>query len=97
MNCRWPAALTQSILGGGQTELPAIRRRRSDLSGYGGRGSVRGLATIIAAILTTQSSVGASLKKQLLLYTEELKAVNVIKRSTDPAKFAEAHLSDVLS
>jgi NitT/TauT family transport system substrate-binding protein len=41
--------------------------------------------------------VGATLKKQLLLYTEELKAVNVIKRSTDSAKFAERIYLDVLS
>jgi sulfonate transport system substrate-binding protein len=41
--------------------------------------------------------VGATLKKQLELYTEELKAVNVIKRSTDPAKFAERIYTDVLS
>jgi NitT/TauT family transport system substrate-binding protein len=41
--------------------------------------------------------VGAELKKQLLLYTDELKAVNVIKRSTDPAKFADRIYLDVLS
>jgi len=37
------------------------------------------------------------LKKQLLLYTDELKAVNVIKKSTDSAKFAERIYIDVLS
>jgi NitT/TauT family transport system substrate-binding protein len=41
--------------------------------------------------------VGAALKKQLLLYIDELKAVNVIKKSTDSAKFAEKIYVDVLS
>ena len=41
--------------------------------------------------------VGANLKKQLVLYTDELKAVNVIKKSTDSAKFAERIYLDVLS
>ena len=41
--------------------------------------------------------VGTALKKQLLLYTDELKVVNVIKQSTDSAKFAERIYTDVLS
>jgi NitT/TauT family transport system substrate-binding protein len=41
--------------------------------------------------------VGAALKKQLLLYTDELKAVNVMKKSTDSTKFAERIYTDVLS
>jgi NitT/TauT family transport system substrate-binding protein len=41
--------------------------------------------------------VGAPLKQQLLLYTDELKAINVIKKSTDSAKFAERIYLDVLS
>ena len=41
--------------------------------------------------------VGVDLKKQLLLYTDELKAVSVIKKSTDSTKFAERIYLDVLS
>ena len=55
------------------------------------------LATMYRSHTHHNHPVGASLKKQLLLYTEELKAVNVIKRSTDPAKFAERIYLDVLS
>jgi len=41
--------------------------------------------------------VGPTLKKQLVLYTDELKAIHVIKQSTDSAKFAERIYLDVLS
>ena len=41
--------------------------------------------------------IGGALKKQLLLYTDELKAVNVIKKSTDSAKFAERIYLDVFA
>jgi NitT/TauT family transport system substrate-binding protein len=41
--------------------------------------------------------LGADLKKELALYAGELKLVNVIKPSTDPAKYAERIYADVLS
>jgi len=41
--------------------------------------------------------VGPALKQQLLLYTDELKGVNVIKKSTNSAKFADRIYVDVLS
>jgi NitT/TauT family transport system substrate-binding protein len=40
---------------------------------------------------------GNALKKQIALYVDELKLVNVIKRSTDSAKFSERVYADVLS
>jgi NitT/TauT family transport system substrate-binding protein len=58
---------------------------------------VEDLATMYRSHTHHNHPVGGELKKQLLLYTEELKAVNVIKRSTDPAKFAERIYLDVLS
>jgi sulfonate transport system substrate-binding protein len=66
-------------------------------SGYGGKGSVEDLAAMYRSHTHHIHPVGATLKKQLLLYTDELKAVNVIKKSTDPAKFAERIYVDVLS
>jgi NitT/TauT family transport system substrate-binding protein len=41
--------------------------------------------------------VGADLKKQLALYTDELKLVSVIKPSTNSEKFAERIYADVVS
>ena len=91
------AALTRSILeaadrvAGDPTDAAAV------YSGYGGRGSVEDLAVMYRSHTHHNHPVGATLKKQLLLYTEELKAVNVIKRSTDSTKFAERIYLDVLS
>ena len=66
-------------------------------SGYGGKGSVEDLAAMYRSHTHHNHPVGANLKKQLVLYTDELKAVNVMKRSTDSAKFAERIYLDVLS
>lgn len=41
--------------------------------------------------------VGAKLKQEIALYAQELKGVNVFKRSTDPARFAERVFADVVS
>ena len=55
----------------------------------------------LAAMLRSQQHgaqpVGTDLKRQLLLYGEELKQVNVFRRTTDTAKFAERVYADVLS
>ena len=42
-------------------------------------------------------AIGTELKRQIVLYADELKEVNVFKRSTDPTKFAERVYVDVLS
>ena len=41
--------------------------------------------------------IGADLKKELALYAEELKLVNIFKPSTDTTKYAERIYADVLS
>ena len=41
--------------------------------------------------------LGEDLKKELALYADELKLVNVLKPSTDTAKYAERIYADVLS
>ena len=41
--------------------------------------------------------VGVTLKQEIALYGDELKRVNVIRRSTDTAKFADRVYADVLS
>ena len=66
-------------------------------SGYGSKASLEDLTAMYRSHNHHDHPVGATLKKQLLLYTDELKAVNVIKRSTDSAKFAERIYLDVLS
>jgi NitT/TauT family transport system substrate-binding protein len=91
------AALTRSILEAADRVASDPADAAAVYSGYGGRGSVEDLAAMYRSHTHHNHPVGAVLKKQLLLYTEELKAVNVIKRSTDPAKFAERIYLDVLS
>jgi NitT/TauT family transport system substrate-binding protein len=91
------AALTQSILEAADRVADDPADAAAIYSSYGGKGSVEDLAIMYRSHTHHNHPVGASLKKQLLLYTEELKAVNVIKRSTDPAKFAERIYLDVLS
>ena len=91
------AALTRSILEGADLVASDPADAAAIYSGYGGRGSVEDLATMYRSHTHHNHPVGATLKRQLLLYTDELKAVNVMKRSTDPAKFAERIYLDVLS
>jgi NitT/TauT family transport system substrate-binding protein len=91
------AALTRSILEAADRVATDPADAAAIYSGYGGRGSVEDLATMYGGHTHHNHPIGATLKTQLLRYTEELKAVNVIKRSTDPAKFAERIYLDVLS
>ena len=91
------AALTRSILEAADRVADDPEDAGAVYSGYGGRGSVDDLAAMYRSHTHHNHPVGATLKKQLELYTEELKAVNVIKKSTDPTKFAERIYLDVLS
>jgi len=91
------AALTRSILEAADRVASDPADAAAVYSGYGGRGSVEDLAVMYRSHTHHNHPVGATLKKQLLLYTEELKAVNVMKRSTDSTKFAERIYLDVLS
>ena len=91
------AALTRSILEGAERVANDPADAAAVYSGYGGRGSVEDLAAMYRTHTHHNHPVGPTLKKQLLLYTDELKGVNVIKKSTDLAKFADRIYVDVLS
>jgi NitT/TauT family transport system substrate-binding protein len=91
------AALTRSILEAADRVASDPADAAAIYSGYGGRGSVEDLATMYRSHTHHNHPVGATLKKQLVLYTDELKAVNVMKKSTDSTKFAERIYTDVLS
>ena len=91
------AALTRSILEAADRVASDPADAAAVYSGYGGKGSVEDLAAIYRSHTHHNHPVGATLKKQLMLYTDELKAVHVIKQSTDSAKFAERIYLDVLS
>jgi NitT/TauT family transport system substrate-binding protein len=91
------AAMTRSILEAAERVANEPADAAAVYSGYGGRGSVEDLAKMYRTHTHHNHPVGVTLKKQLQLYTDELKAVNVIKKSTDSAKFAERIYVDVLS
>jgi NitT/TauT family transport system substrate-binding protein len=91
------AALTRSILEAAERAASDPADAAAIYSNYGGRGSVEDLAAMYRSHTHHNHPVGAALKKQLLLYTDELKAVNVMKKSTASTKFAERIYTDVLS
>jgi NitT/TauT family transport system substrate-binding protein len=91
------AALTRSILEAGDL----ISRNAADAAAvyarYGGRGSLDDLAAMLRSHTHHHHPVGAALKKEISLYTEELKLVHVMKPGVDPARFADRIFADVLS
>ncbi|WCS24536.1 ABC transporter substrate-binding protein [Methylobacterium sp. NMS14P] len=91
------AALTRAILEGGHAVHRDPETAARAFSGYGGKGSIADLAAMLRSQNHGDSPVGARLKQQLALYGDELKQVNVFRRSTDTAKFAERIYADVLS
>jgi NitT/TauT family transport system substrate-binding protein len=62
-----------------------------------GKATKDDLATLARYHTHGNHLVGAELKKQLALYAEELRLVNVIKPSTDIGRFAERIYADVLT
>jgi NitT/TauT family transport system substrate-binding protein len=90
-------ALTRSVLEAGDLVAHNPDDAAAVFAGYGGKGSTQDLAAMLRSHAHHDHPVGAGLKKQIALYTDELKLVNVIKPSTDSAKFAERVYVDVLS
>src|SRR5215472_6198609 len=91
------AALTRSIQEAADRVASDPADAAAVYSGYGGKGSVDDLTAMYRSHTHHNHPVGPTLKKQLVLYTDELKAIHVIKQSTDSAKFAERIYLDVLS
>jgi NitT/TauT family transport system substrate-binding protein len=90
-------ALTRSILEAGDHVAHEPDDAASVFSGYGGKGSTQDLADMLRSHTHHQHPIGSDLKKQIALYTDELKLVNVIKPSTDANRFADRVYVDVLS
>jgi NitT/TauT family transport system substrate-binding protein len=90
-------ALTQAILEAGEHVATDPADAAAVFSGYGGKGSIADLTAMLRSHTHHNHPVGDALKKQIALYTGELKLVNVIRPSTDPVKFADRVYADVLS
>jgi NitT/TauT family transport system substrate-binding protein len=90
-------ALTRSVLVAGDIVANNRYDAAAVFASYGGKGSTEDLAAMLRSHTHHDHPIGADLKKQIALYTDELKLVNVIKPSTDSTKFAERVYVDVLS
>jgi NitT/TauT family transport system substrate-binding protein len=90
-------ALTRAILEAGDQVAKEPDDAASVFSGYGGRGSTQDLAAMLRSHTHHHHPIGPDLKKQIALYADELKLVNVIKASTDANRFADRVYVDVLS
>lgn len=91
------SALTKAVLEGGHIVGAEPRFAAQVFSGYGGKGSIDDLAAMLESQTHHHQPVGGDLKKEIALYVDELKVVNVIRKSTDPAKFADRVFANVLS
>jgi NitT/TauT family transport system substrate-binding protein len=91
------AALTRAVLEAGHHVAQDPAGAAAVFSSYGSRGSVEDLTAMLKSHTQHDQQLGDALKKQIVLYADELKLVNVIKRSTDTTKFAERVYADVLS
>src|SRR5215467_9334069 len=91
------SALTRSVLEAGDMVARYPADAAAVYTGYGGRGPAGDLAAMLASHTHHHHPIGTALKRQIELYANELKQVNVLKRSTDPTRFAERVYVDVLS
>jgi sulfonate transport system substrate-binding protein len=91
------AALTRSILEASDFISRDPSHAAAVYASYGGRGPLEDLAAILRSHTHHHHPVGAALKKEISLYTDELKLVHVIKPGVDSAKFADRIFADVLT
>lgn len=90
------AALTRSVLEAGHIVAEEPKIAAEIFAGYGGKGSIEDLTAMLRSQTHHHQPIGADLKKEIARYIDELKVVNVIRKSTDSAKFAERVFANVL-
>lgn len=91
------AQLTKAVLEAGSRVAQHPSEAATIFAGYGGKGTPEELQAILEDQGHEDQVLGEALKKQLVLYAEELKLVNVIRRSTNSERFANHIFVDVLS
>ena len=90
-------AMTRSVLEAGDLVAHHPAEAAAVFAAYGGKGPLDDLAAMLASHTHHNHPIAAGLKRQIMLYANELKQVNVLKHSTDPVKFADRVYVDVLS
>jgi NitT/TauT family transport system substrate-binding protein len=89
--------LTQAVLEAGQHVGDEPADAAAIFASYGGKGSVDDLTKMLGSHTHHHHPVGHDLQAEIAAYADELKLVNVIKKSTDSQKFAARVYADVLS
>ena len=62
-----------------------------------GKASVEQLTAMLKSHTHHHHPTGANLRQEIVAYAEELKQVDVLRATTDPAKFADRIYADVLT
>ncbi|GGF50075.1 ABC transporter substrate-binding protein [Azorhizobium oxalatiphilum] len=94
---RTATALTVALLESAHLVAARPEEGAKAFASYGGKGSQADLADMLRSHTHNHNPVGAALKKEIADYVDELKLVNVIKPSTNSARFADRVYADVLS
>ena len=89
--------LTLAVLDAAHWTVANPRGAAEVFAPYAPKASIEDLEKMIRYHTHQHNPVGDALKKELALYTDELKLVRVIKPSTDTAKFAERIYEGVLA
>ena len=75
------AALTRAVLEAGDWVANKPEDAAAAFAGYGGKGSIEDLAVMLRTHTHHDHPLGDALKKQIALYADELKFVNILKPS----------------
>ena len=94
---RTATALTVALLESAHLVASQPLAAAKAFAAYGGKGSLADLADMLRSHTQNHNPVGKPLKQEIADYTDELKLVNVIKPSTNAARFADKVYADVLS
>lgn len=91
------AELTLALLEAHHLTSLDYRKTAEAFYPYSPKVNIDDLVDMLKSHTHGHSPVGEPFKRELRLYAEDLKLVNVLKPTTDPAKYAERIYADVLS
>jgi NitT/TauT family transport system substrate-binding protein len=91
------AAVTEAILEAQDFVLQNPDEAAAIFAPYAPSAKPEQLAAMLRSHTHGHHPIGADLRKELALYTDELKGISVIKQSTNSEKFASKVYADVLS
>lgn len=90
-------ALTQAVLEAGEHVAKDPADAAALFTKYGGKGSVQDITRMLQSHTHHHHPIGQDLRDEIAAYADELKLVNVFKKSTDSKKFAARVFANVLT